>query len=181
MVDDVESVWEEPVNDKRRVDYSNGKLKKGTLNSLILHLTSAEFQDIHFMKTFITTYRSFTTPIIFLKKLIQRYRVPSHYSSEHQLNIQLRICNILKHWIDTQPNDFDDSLISEFLSFIEEVKLTPTFHLYISSILSSLHKVYFLPSIYLSFLFDLYFSFLKIYSLLLLLLLLLLLFFKNYF
>lgn len=44
----------------------------GSLNKLVEKLTNEEALDNKFLKTFITTYQSFTTPSKLLEKLIQR-------------------------------------------------------------------------------------------------------------
>jgi hypothetical protein len=45
----------------------------GSLNKLVEALTSDTQYDNRFLKTFITTYQSFTTPAKLFDKLLQRY------------------------------------------------------------------------------------------------------------
>lgn len=58
-----EPIWQ-PGNEKDEglLDDSHDMLLPGNLNSLIRRLTSPDNYDNKFMKTFITTYRSFTEP-----------------------------------------------------------------------------------------------------------------------
>jgi len=83
------------------------------------------------VKTFITTYQSFTTPETFLNKIIQRYQVPvsvmessnldpQEWRNQKLLPIQLRAYNVLKMWVDTRLNDFDESLITKLNAFMAE-------------------------------------------------------------
>lgn len=48
--------------------------------------------DMDFVKAFLLTYRSFTTPEIFLKKLGERWACPSSVDKGRQQVIKLRIC-----------------------------------------------------------------------------------------
>jgi len=91
--------------------------KSGTLNSLILTLTSTESFDSSFQKCFITTYRSFTSPERLFSKLMQRYFVPASAPVDAK-QVQIRVAIILKYWFETQIRDFDDMLIKELYQFI---------------------------------------------------------------
>jgi hypothetical protein len=67
-------IWEDFFDRQK----SKGKDKNPyprSLNLLIENLTSEENLDNKFVKTFITTYQSFTTPAKLLDKLTQRYRL----------------------------------------------------------------------------------------------------------
>jgi len=100
------------------VDTSQWPELSGNLNSLVLQLTSVESFDSSFQKSFITTYRSFTTPEKLWSKLLERYRIPDSYKKD-KTQIQLRVAIILKYWIETQIRDFDDMLIRDVRAFIE--------------------------------------------------------------
>lgn len=52
------------------------QVKAASLNRLIVLLAPEEKHDIEYLKTFLLTYQSFTTPQKLLQKLIQRYHVP---------------------------------------------------------------------------------------------------------
>lgn len=110
-----------------------GVIATASLNQLITQLSSIDeksssAQYLNFMKTFILTYRSFTTPEMLLSKLIERYFVPrnmgfvdkdiifSQFEKQRQ-KIQLRLCNVLQQW--TKKNSYD---------FFERVGTTDKFH-----------------------------------------------------
>lgn len=97
----------------------NGTLRAGTLNKLIQVLTSAQNFDNTFLKTFITTYRSFTTPWVLLSKLIERFNVPKDKEPDEKnvMAIQLRVAVVIKHWVVTQFYDFDEDLVTRLLHF----------------------------------------------------------------
>lgn len=71
-----------------------------------------------FVKAFLLTYRSFTTPEIFLKKLGERWLCPSSVDKGRQQVIKLRICT----WINFTP--FCDC--GEFLITYTELGTTIT-------------------------------------------------------
>lgn len=55
--------------------------------------------DLRFTKTFLMTYRSFTTSERVLAKLAQRYNVPPAFAAK-RTPIQLRVVNVLSSWIE---------------------------------------------------------------------------------
>lgn len=95
------------------------KIKYGTLNGLVIRLTSSEHYDDDFRQSFITTYQSLTTPWKLWEKLMQRYHVPDSLSSTTKTTIRLRVCVVIKYWIEHQFFDFDDGLINELFVFID--------------------------------------------------------------
>jgi len=121
-VPDVDPIWEEPVSDEGRLIFSSdgNSIRRGTLNKLITRLT--DDLNVNFMKTFITTYRSFTTPHLLLKKIIQRYHVPTKLNEDKTV-IQLRCSNLLKHWVETSYADFDEEFFAELCQFLKELSL----------------------------------------------------------
>jgi hypothetical protein len=55
------------------------------------------------MKTFITTYQSFTTPSKLLEKLIQRYDAPANkVPKDKSLQIRQRVSVVIKYWVENQ-------------------------------------------------------------------------------
>lgn len=150
---DADNIWNEPTSGTIVYDEpaAGGTKSRGiraaSLNRLVLHLTSPDEADVTFLKTFLMTYRLFTPPIVLLRKLIQRYTVPSETKDEGMLTardadqdddpdseqtggaerrvaIQSRVCNVLKQWIaeyfDVDFNNY--SLRAELKVFIERLK-----------------------------------------------------------
>ena len=73
-----------------------------SLNSLIEALTSDVQYDANFMKTFICTYQSFTSPCQLLSKLKQRFFYPASISPQRGSAIQMRVCVVLKYWVQVR-------------------------------------------------------------------------------
>ena len=98
-------------------------LSIGSLNLLVQKLTEIDSGvDRNFLKTFITTYRSFTTPHQLFAKLLERYHIPDDlkYEDSSRANkTQLRVAVVIKYWLDTQFYDFDDNLILRIEQFCE--------------------------------------------------------------
>eukprot|EP00011_Vannellida_sp_DIVA3-517-6-12_P012909 CAMPEP_0114606058 /NCGR_PEP_ID=MMETSP0168-20121206/1369_1 /TAXON_ID=95228 ORGANISM="Vannella sp., Strain DIVA3 517/6/12" /NCGR_SAMPLE_ID=MMETSP0168 /ASSEMBLY_ACC=CAM_ASM_000044 /LENGTH=1173 /DNA_ID=CAMNT_0001816917 /DNA_START=278 /DNA_END=3796 /DNA_ORIENTATION=- len=97
------------------------KVKLGTLNQLVSYLTSDEKIDNAFLRTFVCTYRSFSTPVQLLEKLQERFAVPDTLAAREKA-IQLRVCVTLKYWVQNQFPDFDDSLIIRLFTFLNHVE-----------------------------------------------------------
>ena len=100
-----------------------GDVQTGSLNLLVQSLTSDINLNQTFLKTFITTYRSFTTPWQLLSKLIERYNVPLDVFSDTKRasQIQLRVAVVVKYWLDTQFYDFDEDLIQSLQEFCDKM------------------------------------------------------------
>lgn len=98
-------------------------VRAASLNKLVELLTSDEEHDPRFIPMLLTTYRSFTTPQRLLKKLRERYNVPSSAGlpMERVERIQFRVCVVLKHWLEWQLFDFDKDLIAELSEFIDQL------------------------------------------------------------
>jgi hypothetical protein len=92
------------------------------------------------MKTFITTYRSFTNPETLLKKILDRYHVPPNANID-PLPIQLRCCNHLKYLVETQSEDFSDRFIEMMNQFLTELSGEPAYQKYAKLIRTALEKV----------------------------------------
>lgn len=89
----------------------------GSLDQVIRHVTT--IQDTNFVKSFIMTYQSFTSAWVVLDKLMQRWGKlhidtvryegpPTKIDDTELLKIKLRVCVVLKYWIENQFHDFDD-------------------------------------------------------------------------
>lgn len=104
-------------------------IKAATLNKLIMKLTNESSVDVHFLKSFLATYRSFTTPEEFWKKIMERYNVPDpmtlgikiseeDYQKNVVLPIRLRVSNVLVKWITSCWIDISDDLMKSVESFV---------------------------------------------------------------
>lgn len=142
-IDRDDNIWSEPpgnvVYDETASSAGPSKIrqiKAASLNRLVLQLTSSDAADLTFQKTFLMTYRLFTTSITLLRKLIQRYDVPAVSLDDgseameeseieaRRLAIQTRACNVMKQWIgDYFEIDFNNhTLRTELKAFIERLK-----------------------------------------------------------
>ncbi|EGC31783.1 hypothetical protein DICPUDRAFT_99093 [Dictyostelium purpureum] len=117
------------INNTNSEDKNYKTIKHASLNQLILKLTSETHTELKFAKTFITTYRSFTTAEIFLSKLIQRYFTPNlrnitpHiFIQKIQTPIQLRVLNVLRLWIEQYPADFHKEILKTLTSFLNATR-----------------------------------------------------------
>ncbi|KAI3651224.1 hypothetical protein MP228_004705 [Amoeboaphelidium protococcarum] len=127
---DLVNIWEEGADSESNINFStagDGVIVAGTVNKLVEALTSAGSSEsadsnayMDFLKTFLLTYQSFTTPLIFLKKMVERYHVPrqkqlypqfSDYE-KMRLRIQLRVCNVMQQWTKKFFYDFVDHTAS---------------------------------------------------------------------
>ena len=124
-------------------DSSSGKdlIKAATLTKLIERLTYHQFADPKFLKIFLTTYRSFCTPEILLDLLIERFNIPfedelqtpnestsltreelKRFKKEYLEPIQLRVLNVMKHWIESHYYDLDEKMKKKLNDFLEQLQ-----------------------------------------------------------
>lgn len=126
------------------------QIKGATLVKLVERLTYHENADPMFMKTFLTTYRSFCKPNELLDLLIERFNIPDpEFSSDSESDsemgdktskmriaqdmkrfrekyshpVQVRVFNVLKHWVDQHFYDFDqdNDLLHKLTSFLDKI------------------------------------------------------------
>jgi hypothetical protein len=115
------SIWAEQTTDKNLV-IVDGQVKLGSVNQLVRKLTSEVEADVGFLKCFLMAYSSFITPTRLLAKLMERFDVPEEVETDpaKKMKIKSRVANVLKQWLNTQPRDFSDSMVSTLEEFISE-------------------------------------------------------------
>lgn len=120
-----------PVLSRGRLN-SEPVLASATLNRLIVKLTSESAVDVAFMKSFLATYQSFTTPEELWGKLLERYFVPAKsdnpafselsdeaYKQQLTLPIHLRVANVVGMWLSSNYMDISADLMFHIDHFVE--------------------------------------------------------------
>ncbi|KAH3756128.1 Ras guanine nucleotide exchange factor [Pelomyxa schiedti] len=121
---------------------SSKTFRPATLNTLVRILTNEGQADNHFIKTFLTTYLSFTTSEILLQKLRERFEVPTHIPEQQRAQIQWRVCAVLNYWVDMQWETSTSALdgIFDFVNKLPQGQLAPMVKRLQNSILSKRMK-----------------------------------------
>jgi len=98
-----------------------GKVKGATFPALIERLTIHDSHDSSFTQTFLLTYRSFASSMEVIDALIKRFCIkpPPQLNNPQDLKIwnekkampiRLRVCNVLKSWIETYSLDLQGNV-----------------------------------------------------------------------
>ncbi|XP_056590796.1 son of sevenless homolog 1 isoform X1 [Triplophysa dalaica] len=136
-------VFEENVQSKSGIPI----IKAGTVLKLIERLTFHMYADPNFVRTFLTTYRSFCRPQELLDLLMERFDIPEpkpteadqmavengeqplsaelkRFRKEFVQPVQLRVLNVCRHWVEHHFYDFerDAQLLRRLEEFIGMVR-----------------------------------------------------------
>ena len=157
MIPDIDPISNEPEENEGRIVFTDNQppmIRCGTLNKLIIYLTSPQFQDMNYTRSIVTTYRSFTTPTLFIRKLIDRFNQPTSSinngnGNNDEYTIRLRVISVLRQWIETQFADLTPPLFQSIRNFINDDLITnPQFLKVGGQMLTFIDKVLFISSFY---------------------------------
>uniref|UniRef100_A0A3B4TRK7 Son of sevenless homolog 2 (Drosophila) n=1 Tax=Seriola dumerili TaxID=41447 RepID=A0A3B4TRK7_SERDU len=144
-------VFEDKVQSKTGIPI----IKAGTVGKLIERLTYHMYADPNFVRTFLTTYRSFCKPQELLTLLIDRIDIPEpepteedrqalwngdqpmaaelqRFRKEYVQPVQLRVLNVFRQWVEHHFYDFEND--PELRSRLEEYITSKSMRKWVESI-----------------------------------------------
>uniref|UniRef100_A0A671X6F0 Son of sevenless homolog 2 (Drosophila) n=1 Tax=Sparus aurata TaxID=8175 RepID=A0A671X6F0_SPAAU len=144
-------VFEDKVQSKTGIPL----IKAGTVVKLIERLTYHMYADPNFVRTFLTTYRSFCKPQELLALLIDRIEIPEpepteedrqalwngdqpmaaelqRFRKEYIQPVQLRVLNVFRQWVEHHFYDFEND--PELRSRLEEYITSKSMRKWVESI-----------------------------------------------
>lgn len=134
------------IDNKSKSYTSIPTIAQGTLAKLVERVTYHKYTDLALVKQFLTTFRFFAKPREILELLMQRYDIPlpedlenntddivkieikKRLQKEYIKPVQLRVINVMRHWIDYHFDDFEKEteLVSIMMGFFEVCKRKQT-------------------------------------------------------
>jgi hypothetical protein len=102
-------------------------IKAASFNKLVEHLTWPDYNedDKIFQRIFLSTLDYFTTPSHLLKKLAQRFDVPTpkkggdlSFEATVKAPIQQRVCSVIKFWLEHFSSEFPDTFVQQMKDFM---------------------------------------------------------------
>lgn len=110
------------------------RVKAGGLQALVENLTRDDRLDAAFNRTFLTTYKSFTTAGQLHDLLVRRFNVPppaglnptqvTEWADRTKSVIQLRVINVMKQWLEhfwIEPASSEtNAVLQKMLSFVRD-------------------------------------------------------------
>ncbi|KAH3732796.1 Ras guanine nucleotide exchange factor [Pelomyxa schiedti] len=111
-------MWDELLTPRKYLMASDGQIRAATLNKLVECATPCNIIEPSFLMTFATTFCSFTTPLKLFDKLLERYNVPPEKPDLKKI-VQMRVIIFIKHWVESQFDEFDDELLAKLNHFFD--------------------------------------------------------------
>lgn len=133
------NIWEINFEKEFRRD-EKGEVLSGSINSLVIYLTHEDEHDLDYTRTFLYTYRSFTTPDTLLKKLKERMQVPEDLDEVVKQKIKQRVIIAFKNWIEFYSTRYSDGLLDRFEEIERDISNDPTLQKFSPILRTSLNK-----------------------------------------